>query len=62
MMILRTESFMVISICGVLLNDKIGVKYLTGMFVFSNAMHELAMTSSVRLYGHVLRMEDGHIL
>ena len=53
---------MVIAMCGVQLKD--GKRSTDFMFMhgLSQTIDQLAMSASVRWYGHVLRREDGHVL
>ena len=52
---------MVRAMCGVLLKDRRGNDCML-MLGINETMGQLAMTTSVRLYGHMLRREDGHVL
>ena len=52
----RTDRSMVRAICGVQLKDR------KRSIDLNDTIDQLAMTNSVRWYGHVLRREDGHIL
>ena len=59
---LRTERSMVRAMCGVQLKDRKRSMDLMFMLCLKETMDQLAMTNSVRWYGHVLRREDGHVL
>ena len=48
--------------CGVQLKDSNRSTDLMLMFALKETIGQLAVTSSVCWYGHVLRREDGHIL
>ena len=50
------------NVCGVQLEDRKGSTDLMFMLGFSETIDQLAMTNSVRWYGHVSRREDGHVL
>ena len=58
----RTERSMVRALCGVQLKDRKRSMDLMFMLGLNETIDQLAMTSSVHLYGHVLRREDGHVL
>ena len=49
-------------ICGVQLKDRNRSKDLIVVLRLDEIIHPLAMASSVRWYGHVLRREDGYVL
>ena len=51
----RIEISMVRAMCGVLLKDRKRSTHLMFMLGLNEAIDLLAMTSSVRWYGHVLR-------
>ena len=53
---------MVRAMCGVELIDRKRSKDLMLMLCLKETIDQLAMASSVRWYGHVLRREDGHVL
>ena len=57
-----TERSMVREMCGVQLNDRIGCKHLMWLLGFNATIDQLAMANIFRLYGHVLRMNDGGVL
>ena len=48
------------AMCGVQLNDRESSKDLMLMLGLSEAMDQLAIASSVRWYGRMLRTDDGH--
>ena len=48
--------------CGVQLKDNKRSTYLVFMLSLNETIDQLAMASSVRWYGNVLRREDGHVL
>ena len=50
------------AMCGVQLKYRKRSTDLTFMLGFSETIDHLAKANSVRLYGHVLRKEDGHVL
>ena len=50
------------AMCGVQLKDIKRSTNLTFMLGMSETIDQLATTSSIRWYGHVLRREDGHVL
>ena len=58
----RTERFMMRAISGVQLKDRKRYTDLMFMLVLEETIDQLAMTNSVRWYGHVLRRVDGQIL
>ena len=58
----RTERSMVRAICGVQPRDIKRSTDLIFMLGLNETIDQLAMTNSVRWYGHVLRREDGDIL
>ena len=58
----RTERSTVSAMCGVQLKDIKRSTDLMFMLGLSETIDQLAMTSSVCWYGHVLRREDGHVL
>ena len=53
---------MVRAMCGVQLRDRERSMDLMLMLGLNETMGQLAMTNSVRWYGHVLRMENGLVL
>ena len=53
---------MVIAMCGVQLKDRKRSTDLMFMLGLNETIDQLAMASSVRWYGNVLRREDGHVL
>ena len=53
---------MVRAMCGVQLKDRKRSADLMFMLGLKETMDQLAMTNSVRCYGHALRREDGHVL
>ena len=58
----RIERSMVRAMCGVQLIDGRRAMDMLLALGLSETMDQLAMVSSVRCYGHVLRREDSHIL
>ena len=58
----RIERSMVRAMCGVQLKDRNRYTYLMFMLGLNETIDQLLMANSVRLYGHVLRREDGHVL
>ena len=50
------------AMCGVQLKDKKNYAYMMFMLGLKDTVVQLAMASSVHWYGHVLRIEDGHVL
>ena len=58
----RTERSMVRAMCGVQLNDRKRFTDLMFMLGFNKIMDQLAMASSARWYGCVLRRKDSHVL
>ena len=50
------------AMCGVLLIDRKRPKDFMLMFGFNETVDHLAMANSVRWHGHVLRIEDSHVL
>ena len=50
------------AVCGVQLKDRKWSTDLMFMLDMKETIDQLAMASSVRWYGHVLRREDGHVL
>ena len=58
----RMERSMVKAMCGVQLNNRKRSTDLMLMLGLNTAIDQLAMANSVRLYAHVLRKEDGHVL
>ena len=50
------------AICGIQLKDKQRSTDLMFMLSLKEPKDQLAMANSVRLHGHVLRREDGHVL
>ena len=58
----RTEGSMVRAMCGVQHKDRKRSIDLIFMLGLKESIDQLAMANSVRLYGHVLRREDGHVL
>ena len=58
----RTERSMVGAMCGVKIKDsKRSIDFML-MLGLSETIDQLAMSNSVRWYGHVLRREDGQVL
>ena len=58
----RTERSTVRGLCVEQLNGRkisTGLMFMMGL---SETIDQLAMTNSLRWYGHVLRREDGHVL
>ena len=53
---------MVRVMCGVQFSDRKRSMDLMFMLGLNETIDQLAMASSVRWYGHVLRREDGHVL
>ena len=53
---------MVRAMCGVQLKDRKRSSNFTFMLDLKESIDQLAMASSVHLYGHVLRRVDGHVL
>ena len=58
----RTERAMVRAMCGVKLMDKNRTEVLMEMLGLEESVVQMAKANAVRLYGHVLRSEDGHVL
>ena len=58
----RTKRSMVRAMCGVQLKDRKRSTDLMFMLGLCETIDQLTMANSVRLYGHVLRREDGHIM
>ena len=58
----RTERSMVRAMYGVQLKDRKRSMNLMLMLGLNETIDQLAMASSVRWYGHVLRREDGLVL
>ena len=52
--ILRTDISMVRTMCGIQLKDRKQSTDLMFMLGLNETMHQLAVTNSVRWYGHVL--------
>ena len=50
------------AMCGVQLKDRKRYTYLMFMLGLNKTIDQLAMANSICLYGHVLRIENGHIL
>ena len=50
------------AICGLQLKDNKRSADLMFVLCLSETIDQLAIESSVRWYGHVLRREDGHVL
>ena len=48
--------------CGAQLRDRTRSNHLMLMFGLNETIDQLFMVSSVRLYGHMVRREEGHIL
>ena len=48
--------------CGVLLKDRKIAKDLILMMSLIETIDKLVMAKSMQWYGHVLRMEDGHVM
>ena len=61
-MLQRTDRYMVTTMCGVQLNDRKRAKDLMLMLALNEAIYQVAMANSVNWYGHVLRMEDDHVI
>ena len=57
----RIERSIVRAMCEVQLTDRKRTTYLILMLGLKETIHQLAMVSSVRWYGHEVRREDGHI-
>ena len=57
----RIKRSMVRTMCGMQLKDRKRAKVLMLMFGLIKSINKLAMENSVHWYGHVLRMEDGHV-
>ena len=57
----RTELSMVRAMCGVQLKGRKRYTDLMLMLGLSETIDQLALSNSVRWYGHVLRREDGHV-
>ena len=53
---------MVKAMCGVQLKYRKRTMDLMFMLGLNKSIDQLAMVSSVRRYGHVLRREDGHVM
>ena len=53
---------MVREMCGVQLKDRKRSTDLMFMLGLNETVDQLATENSVRWYGHVLRIEDGHVL
>ena len=53
---------MVIVMCGVQLKDKERSMDLMLMLGLNETVDQLSMANSVRWYGHMLRIECGHVL
>ena len=53
---------MVRAMCGVQLKDRKISTDLIFLFGLNETKYHMAMANSVRLYVHVLRREDGHVL
>ena len=58
----NTERSMVTEICGVQIKDRKRSTNLMFMLSLNETIDQLAMTNSVRRYGHVLKRKDGHVL
>ena len=58
----RIERSTVRAMCGVHLKDRKISTHLMFMLALNEIVDQLAMENIVRLYGHVLWREDGHIL
>ena len=58
----KTERSVVRAMCGVQLMDRERSTDLMFMLGLNETIDLLAMTNSVRWYGHVLRREDGDVL
>ena len=53
---------MVRTMCGVQLKDSKRSMNMMFMLRLNDTIDQLAIANSVRLFGHVLRREDGHVL
>ena len=60
--LLRMERSMMRAMCGVHLNCRKRSTDLMFVLGMRETIDQLAVANSVRLYGHVLRREDGHVL
>ena len=49
------------AICGVHLKDIMRVMDFMLMFGLNETINQLPMTHSVNQYGHLLKMQDGHV-
>ena len=58
----QIERSMMRAMCAVQLRERERVNNLMLVLAMSETIDQLATTNSVRCYGHVMRMEDGHIL
>ena len=58
----RTERSMVRAMCGVQLKDIKRSTYYIFLLGLRETIDQLAMANSDRQHGHVLRIEDGHVL
>ena len=60
----RTERAMVREICGAKLMEKKRTEDSMEMLGLKETVHvvQMAKANGVRLYGHVLRRDDGHVL
>ena len=58
----RTERSIMRTMCGVQLKDRKRSMDLMFMLDLNKTIEQLAVSNSIRCYGHVLRREDGHDL
>ena len=58
----RTERAMVRAMCGAKLMERRRREDLMEMLGLKETVVQMAKANGVRLYGHVLRRDDGHVL
>ena len=58
----RTERVMVRAMCGAKLMEKKRTDDIMEKLGLKETVVEMEMANGVRLYGHVLRRDDGHVL